>query len=106
VRRRFREACAAFGTETAEEDGLLVARWPQAFPPSFAPRSSLSGGEGVSEASAYGVNPASSGLWVTGTVHKFIGDAVVDVVGVPHVHEDDAERAVRSAFAMHEATMA
>jgi hypothetical protein len=43
---------------------------------------------------------------VTGTVHKFIGDAVVDVVGVPHVHEDDAERAVRSAFAMHEATMA
>jgi hypothetical protein len=28
VRRRFREACAAFGTETAEEDGLLVARSP------------------------------------------------------------------------------
>jgi poly-gamma-glutamate capsule biosynthesis protein CapA/YwtB (metallophosphatase superfamily) len=27
VRRRFREACAAFGTEVAEEDGRLVARW-------------------------------------------------------------------------------
>jgi poly-gamma-glutamate capsule biosynthesis protein CapA/YwtB (metallophosphatase superfamily) len=27
VRRRFREACAAFGTEVAQEDGRLVARW-------------------------------------------------------------------------------
>jgi poly-gamma-glutamate capsule biosynthesis protein CapA/YwtB (metallophosphatase superfamily) len=27
VRRRFREACAAFGTEVAEEDGRLVASW-------------------------------------------------------------------------------
>jgi poly-gamma-glutamate capsule biosynthesis protein CapA/YwtB (metallophosphatase superfamily) len=27
VRRRFREACAAFGTEVAEEDGRLAARW-------------------------------------------------------------------------------
>jgi poly-gamma-glutamate capsule biosynthesis protein CapA/YwtB (metallophosphatase superfamily) len=27
VRRRFRQACAAFGTEVAEEDGRLVARW-------------------------------------------------------------------------------
>jgi poly-gamma-glutamate capsule biosynthesis protein CapA/YwtB (metallophosphatase superfamily) len=27
VRRRFREASAAFGTEVAEEDGRLVARW-------------------------------------------------------------------------------
>jgi poly-gamma-glutamate capsule biosynthesis protein CapA/YwtB (metallophosphatase superfamily) len=27
VRRRFREACAAFGTEVAEEGGRLVARW-------------------------------------------------------------------------------
>jgi poly-gamma-glutamate capsule biosynthesis protein CapA/YwtB (metallophosphatase superfamily) len=27
VRRRFRRACAAFGTEVAEEDGRLVARW-------------------------------------------------------------------------------
>jgi len=27
VRRRFRIACAAFGTEVAEEDGRLLARW-------------------------------------------------------------------------------
>jgi poly-gamma-glutamate capsule biosynthesis protein CapA/YwtB (metallophosphatase superfamily) len=27
VRRRFREACAVFGTEVAEEEGRLVARW-------------------------------------------------------------------------------
>jgi len=27
VRRRFREACAAFGTEVAEEVGCLVASW-------------------------------------------------------------------------------
>jgi poly-gamma-glutamate capsule biosynthesis protein CapA/YwtB (metallophosphatase superfamily) len=27
VRRRFHEACAAFGTEVAAEDGRLVARW-------------------------------------------------------------------------------
>jgi hypothetical protein len=27
VRRGFRKACAAFGTEVAEEDGCLVARW-------------------------------------------------------------------------------
>jgi poly-gamma-glutamate synthesis protein (capsule biosynthesis protein) len=27
VRRRFREAWAAFGTEVAEEGGRLVARW-------------------------------------------------------------------------------
>jgi poly-gamma-glutamate capsule biosynthesis protein CapA/YwtB (metallophosphatase superfamily) len=27
IRRHFQEACAAFGTEVAEEDGRLVARW-------------------------------------------------------------------------------
>jgi class 3 adenylate cyclase/tetratricopeptide (TPR) repeat protein len=36
-----------------------------------------------------------------GTVEKFIGDAVVAVFGAPVAHEDDPERAVRSALAMH-----
>jgi class 3 adenylate cyclase len=38
-----------------------------------------------------------------GTVEKFIGDAVVAVFGAPEAHEDDPERAVRSALAIRAA---
>ncbi|MBA2439299.1 MAG: AAA family ATPase, partial [Thermoleophilaceae bacterium] len=38
-----------------------------------------------------------------GTIEKFIGDAVMAVWGAPTAHEDDAERAVRSALDLVEA---
>ena len=38
-----------------------------------------------------------------GTVEKFAGDAVMAAFGVPRAHEDDAERAVRAAFAVLDA---
>jgi class 3 adenylate cyclase/tetratricopeptide (TPR) repeat protein len=41
-----------------------------------------------------------------GTVEKFIGDAVVGLFGAPRSHEDDPERAVRSALAIRDAIAA
>ncbi|MEE4276217.1 MAG: AAA family ATPase, partial [Thermoleophilia bacterium] len=38
-----------------------------------------------------------------GAVEKFVGDAVVGVFGVPAVHEDDPERAVRAGLRLLEA---
>jgi len=35
-----------------------------------------------------------------GTIHKYEGDLVIALFGIPHAHEDDPERAIRSALEM------
>jgi class 3 adenylate cyclase/tetratricopeptide (TPR) repeat protein len=45
-------------------------------------------------------------LHYQGTIHRIIGDEVLALFGIPHVHEDDPVRAIRSALDIHHAVTA
>ena len=49
---------------------------------------------------------AAALAWHGGTVEKYAGDAVMAAFGVPVAHEDDALRAARAAFDVHEGVAA
>ena len=60
--------------------------------------------ESLRERLARYFDAVSKAIWEqSGTVEKFIGDAVMAVFGVPSTREDDAARAVRAASGIHEA---
>ncbi|HEV2010308.1 MAG TPA: adenylate/guanylate cyclase domain-containing protein, partial [Candidatus Limnocylindria bacterium] len=44
---------------------------------------------------------AEQAITYDGTIEKFIGDAIFVIFGAPIAHEDDPQRALRTALAMH-----
>ena len=66
--------------------------------PRPTPRSSAGGSTASSS------RPPSASSTTVGWVEKFAGDSVMAAFGVPQAHEDDAERAIRAALAILDAT--